>query len=674
MLTSLIVLAGIVVVVMIAQSVGYYFYAMKNSSKLRLNTAQFKLSLSSGKLRVWTYDVYDRVISFFDSDMKLQNSIPLIDYLHYLTPESAEIIKKNLRDLLSNQYDQVAIGSFSSERYLDGDQHVFFMRAGVLDRDETGRPSILYGISKDITDTFEQREKNRAIQLRRQAAFNTPNMCIAYLDKNMKYRSVNKAWLDFMGIDKASMVENVLSYSDIWGKEKASNIDLRNTHTDTEKCDFRILSKNTPVIGKTSGEYTILHRIVPVFGTNGEYVGFNSTFVDFTEKYLFMEKTREYMEKAKKAKEEVERYAQDISKHLPESKAKLLWFKSEDMSLVTSYDFLSPVKSYTRDEWLGCMNPDSRTKGLRIVDRWAKYLRGENTEETYEEIKNTHLRLMSNLTGQDRYYEVSLMPDVLSSQDSTNLFGLYRDVTEQVEQQKILEEKRKEANEMNKIKDMFLKNMSFEVRTPLQSVVGYSELLRESHDKKDSKFFIEQIQENSTKLLDIINDVLLLSKLDAHMVEFKRIPTDYSIIVRNACDLVRQKFRDKGLDLITDIEKDCVINLDSTYVKKIFDKLIDNAYRFTNKGYVKVTLKYEDGNLVLMVEDTGVGMSQEELTKVYSRFSKSSNDDRGTGLGLSYCKEIVSQLNGHIDLQSVKNEGTTCIVSIPCERIGETKA
>jgi len=112
------------------------------------------------------------------------------------------------------------------------------MRAGVLDRDETGRPSILYGISKDITDTFEQREKNRAIQLRRQAAFNTPNMCIAYLDKNMKYRSVNKAWLDFMGIDKASMVENVLSYSDIWGKEKASNIDLRNTHTDTEKCDF----------------------------------------------------------------------------------------------------------------------------------------------------------------------------------------------------------------------------------------------------------------------------------------------------------------------------------------------------------------------------------------------------------------------------------------------------
>jgi len=95
MLTSLIVLAGIVVVVMIAQSVGYYFYAMKNSSKLRLNTAQFKLSLSSGKLRVWTYDVYDRVISFFDSDMKLQNSIPLIDYLHYLTPESAEIIKKN---------------------------------------------------------------------------------------------------------------------------------------------------------------------------------------------------------------------------------------------------------------------------------------------------------------------------------------------------------------------------------------------------------------------------------------------------------------------------------------------------------------------------------------------------------------------------------------------------
>ncbi len=232
--------------------------------------------------------------------------------------------------------------------------------------------------------------------------------------------------------------------------------------------------------------------------------------------------------------------------------------------------------------------------------------------------------------------------------------------------------------EMNRLKDDFLANMSHELRTPLNSIIGFSDVLHgiDSLTEKQKRY-AGNIQKSGRLLLEMINDILDLAKMEAGKMEVR--PTEYRLetVVQAQCDMVRSLAEDKNIDLNVAVHPDLPpVYQDQAKVQQILTNLLSNAIKFTPEGgRIDVRARQdEDGRLELTVADTGVGIAEEDRDIIFEKFRQSSSilgDDgltreySGTGLGLSILKELCKLLNGEISFESELGQGSTFKVVLP---------
>ena len=237
---------------------------------------------------------------------------------------------------------------------------------------------------------------------------------------------------------------------------------------------------------------------------------------------------------------------------------------------------------------------------------------------------------------------------------------------EKEEKLKILQEK---AEESNKMKSAFLANMSHEIRTPLNAIVGFSNLLQEEEDitEEEKVLFKDTINKNSNLLLKLINDILELSRIESGRMTF-----NFEICRLN--DLIDEVYQTHLLLVPSHIRfikdapiQDLDVHVDRFRFTQVITNFINNAVKFTKKGYIKLGYKYkeEEGNVYIYVEDTGIGISKEALEKVFERFYKQNEFAQGTGLGLSICKTIAERLGGDILISSEEGKGSRFTLKIP---------
>lgn len=232
----------------------------------------------------------------------------------------------------------------------------------------------------------------------------------------------------------------------------------------------------------------------------------------------------------------------------------------------------------------------------------------------------------------------------------------------------ILQEK---AEEANKMKTAFLANMSHEIRTPLNAIVGFTNLLQEETDlsEEEKVLFKDTINKNSTLLLQLINDILELSRIESGRMSF----TIEKYNVKNLLDDIYQTHRflvPAHLQFLKDIpDLPVTINVDRTRFIQVITNFINNAIKFTPKGHILLgyTFNSDEKQVSIFVEDTGIGMSEEAQQKVFDRFYKQNEFAQGTGLGLSICKTIIERLEGDIILTSAKGKGSRFTVKLPLQ-------
>ena len=221
---------------------------------------------------------------------------------------------------------------------------------------------------------------------------------------------------------------------------------------------------------------------------------------------------------------------------------------------------------------------------------------------------------------------------------------------------------RDRALQADKLKSAFLANMSHEIRTPLNAIVGFSDLLKdlEAFSSEEVQQFVETININCTLLLALINDILDLSRIESGTMDFQLSSYNLTFIMQQVYDSQRLSMP-QGVELRTDFPegtgKDIVT--DSVRLKQVVNNLINNARKFTAKG--SITLGYsmeEPGYTTVFVEDTGVGISDEDQKHIFERFYKADSFTQGAGLGLSICQTIVERLHGTITVTSKLGRGT----------------
>ena len=218
---------------------------------------------------------------------------------------------------------------------------------------------------------------------------------------------------------------------------------------------------------------------------------------------------------------------------------------------------------------------------------------------------------------------------------------------------------RDKAEELDRLKSAFLANMSHEIRTPLNAIVGFSSLLAETDSRNERQEYIKIVQENNELLLQLISDILDLSKIEAGTFNFVYTNVDVNETCAEIIKSISMKVS-KGVELIFEEPfPECYIYTDKNRFTQVISNFINNALKFTQQG--SITLGYEQVShqkIKFYVRDTGMGIPEEKQKSVFERFVKLNTFVQGTGLGLSICKSIVSQMGGEIGVDSTEGVGS----------------
>ena len=237
-----------------------------------------------------------------------------------------------------------------------------------------------------------------------------------------------------------------------------------------------------------------------------------------------------------------------------------------------------------------------------------------------------------------------------------------------VHTEKKLQEETEKAQEEEKLKNTFLLNMSHELRTPLNAVIGFAELFNSDHNEEDEPIFAEEIKKNTGVLLELINDILFLSRLDAHMIEFNYQMCDFAMLFEGWCYMGWSNLGPNVKSVVENPYNSLLVNIDQQNLGMAIQKLCIHSGMTTKEGTVRAKYEYRHGELTITIEDTGKGLTSSELSNAFNRFAHEEGDEQeGTGLDLPIVKELVEQMNGTIELQSEQGKGSTFFVSIPCE-------
>lgn len=227
---------------------------------------------------------------------------------------------------------------------------------------------------------------------------------------------------------------------------------------------------------------------------------------------------------------------------------------------------------------------------------------------------------------------------------------------------------RDRAEESNRLKSAFLANMSHEIRTPLNAIVGFSELLNSAEEPTEREEYVRIIENNNELLLQLIGDILDLSKIEAGTLEFAETPVDVNALMQETIKTMLLRAEKKGLTVrLTDSLPECVIKTDRNRLSQLLINLTTNAIKFTEEGDIAIgyTVLKKEGMLRFYVTDTGCGIPEERQSDIFMRFVKLNGFAQGTGLGLPICKTIVNKMGGEIGVESEPGKGSTFWFTVP---------
>ena len=302
-------------------------------------------------------------------------------------------------------------------------------------------------------------------------------------------------------------------------------------------------------------------------------------------------------------------------------------------------------------------HPDDRALLIRFLDdarnglttQLSKEMRVLREDGTYIW---THVNLLvKKYAPQDRIIEI---------------ISINYDITELKRTEEMLVKARDKAEASDRLKSAFLANMSHEIRTPLNAIVGFSSLLTSTENAAEKELYNSLIGHNNKLLLNLINDVIDLSKIESGYLELRPDWVNLTeLLDESVAEYAHQV--PSGVELLTNYPAhDSLVELDKLRIKQILSNFLSNALKNTTTGHVEVFYEVDHQSVRIGVKDTGRGIPQNMLEKIFERFEKLDSFAQGAGLGLPICKLIVEKMNGRILVDSQLGIGTTFIIELPC--------
>ena len=302
-------------------------------------------------------------------------------------------------------------------------------------------------------------------------------------------------------------------------------------------------------------------------------------------------------------------------------------------------------------------HPDDRALLIRFLDDARKGLTTQLSKE---------MRVLRE-DGIYTWTHVNLLVKKYAPQDRIiEIISINYDITELKRTEEMLVKARDKAEASDRLKSAFLANMSHEIRTPLNAIVGFSSLLTSTENAAEKELYNSLIGHNNKLLLNLINDVIDLSKIESGYLELRPDWVNLTeLLDESVAEYAHQV--PSGVELLTNYPAhDSLVELDKLRIKQILSNFLSNALKNTTTGHVEVFYEVDHQSVRIGVKDTGRGIPQNMLEKIFERFEKLDSFAQGAGLGLPICKLIVEKMNGRILVDSQLGIGTTFIIELPC--------
>ena len=526
----------------------------------------------------------------------------------------------------------------------EGPREINYYRSGV----DKYFHSVMYSPCKDevvlmfsdMTDTFKAHEAlDRSERLLRNIYKNIP-VAIELYNRNGILEDVNDKDLEIFGLDSKEAVLGINLFKNPMIPEEVKD-KMRRRESADFSIDYDFSKIGEMYQTSKTGILNLLTRIAMLYDAAGNLTNYLLISVDRTEATKAYNQIKEF----KDFFTLVGDYAKVGYAHFNvltrEGYALDSWYRNVGEERGT------PLQQIIRVH--GHFHPEDRAV---VLDFWDKVIRGEMS----------YIRKDVRILREDGSYTWTcvnvLVRDYRPQDGMIEMICINYDITDLKETEMKLIKARDRAEESDRLKSAFLANMSHEIRTPLNAIVGFSNLLAYAQDESEKQQYISIVEENNELLLQLISDILDLSKIEAGTFEMVCGDIEINPLCEDVVASLQVKVPAGVVLRFEPCPENCHIYSDKNRIHQIISNFVNNAFKFTSSGEIVVSCRRIGKEIEFSVRDTGIGIEPEKQKNIFDRFVKLNTFVHGTGLGLSICKSIVEQLGGRIGVESEPGKGS----------------
>ena len=652
----------VVILVVVLYNRVYMRRANEANARRKEQNAHLALVLQAGRLRIWKYLPATRHYLFLSEEGTMEQRYNPIDFQQFFERDDFERLRTAIFDICEGKQNSAVLTLVSNAKD-DAFLRHYEMTVSVDRRDSRGRVTRILGIQHDVTDEYRRLETVNQLLLRYHTVFSTSLVDMLYYDNKGVLQDINERACQAFGVPNREYVLNnkfLLKNNPFFADVNLETMDNTRTSCIVDFGDYTDPVYHIDELGLADKKMYYESTINPIRDADGNLEGVYMAGRDITEMVVSYRRQKEGAEKLRKVNEDIRQYISNINYALRISDIRMVNYYPKSFTLEMSDNITQSQMKLSQLRCIRLATPRFRRTASSVLNR-MDHLSPYNIQVNIE----TEIR---DKKGRQIWLLFNLVPMLDADGKVERYFGMCRNMTDMVETENRLAVETKKAQETELLKQSFLSNMSYEIRTPLNNVVGFAGLFNTPHDEADEPAFVEQIKTNSNNMLTLVNDVMLLSSLDANMVEYRKDDIDFAQIFASYCQMGWSNANPQIKTIIDNLYESLVVNIDMEHLGKVIEKLCWLSALTLKEGYAKARYEYRRGELLITIEDTGDGIPEEGMAHIFDRFVHNiDNHLLGTGLDLPIVQAIVRQMGGTIEIESKLHQGTTAWVSIPCE-------
>lgn len=621
--------------------------------------ARLALVIQTGKLRIWTYNTETRHFNILSVSGEYTEEYNPAEFSLFYDRNDFENLQAAIFDI--DEGKRLASTANIRSAASKEKPHYYEIHLSILNRGAKGHVTRILGVQHDVTDQHEKKKNAKELTMRYQTVFNSSLIDMLYYDKNGILTAINDTACRSFGItNREKLLEGNYLFKDT---PLFNGIDINqtdNTHA-TSVVDISENNKSPFKIQGAKGNGKIFYEatINSIRNQKGEIEGIYIAGRNVSEMVYSFHQRQEGAIALKKATQHIQEYIDNINYALRVSDVRLVNYYPKTYTLTMSNIIDKSQLQLSQLRCIRLATPPFRRRVSSVLNQMDHLIQHDIEQMIETEIKDKKKRQISLM--------FNFVPIYNENGKIEHYYGMCRNMTDMVETEHSLAIETQKAQEAELLKESFLTNMSYEVRTPLNTILGFAELFDTEHDEEDEIVFVEEIKKNTNILLKLINDILFLSRIDADMLEFRREDFDFAEFFDAFCQMGWSSAHPDVKTYIENPYEHLIINGDVEHLGKAIQKLCANSAYFTQQGIIRAKYEYRREELVISIEDTGNGIDPETLSRVFDRFVRNKDEELcGTGLDLPIVEALVKKMGGTIEMQSELGKGTSAWIFIPC--------